>query len=103
MNDKDLNPNKVLKAIISKENRMKDPFRVKKTVQFVITMSESEDEVPAQGSVVGEEEEADPEAEPEANASPKKSPKSDGGDSEKKPKMIVVGATDEVQDVPRKK
>ena len=102
MNDKDLNPNKVLKAIISKENRMKDPFRVKKTVQFVITMSDSEDDVPAQGSVVGEEE-ADPEVEPEANASPKKSPKSDGGDSEKKPKMIVVGATDEVQELPRKK
>ena len=65
-------------------------------------MSDSEDEVPAQGSVVGEDEEVDPEAEPEAAASPKKSPKSDG-ESEKKPKILVVGASDEVQEVPRKK
>ena len=93
----------MLKAIISKENRMKDPFRVKKTVQFVIQMSDSEDDAPANTSVVGEDEEADPEAEPDPAASPKKSPKSSDGESEKKPKIIVVGATDEVQEVPRKK
>ena len=60
MQDKDnINPNKVLKAIISKENRMKDPFRMKKTVQFCIALSDSEDDAPAHGSVVGEDEEAD--------------------------------------------
>ena len=36
--------NKQLKAIIAKENRMKDPFRVKKNVTFVIALDDSAEE-----------------------------------------------------------
>ena len=36
--------NKQLKTIIAKENRMKDPFRVKKNVTFVIALDDSADE-----------------------------------------------------------
>ena len=35
---------KILKAILTKENKIRDPFRVKKSVQFMIALSASEDE-----------------------------------------------------------
>lgn len=36
------NPNKQLKAIIAKENKIKDPFRIKKAVTFMINLTQSE-------------------------------------------------------------
>ena len=36
------NPTQQLKAIISKENKIKDPFRIKKAVTFMINLTQSE-------------------------------------------------------------
>ena len=35
---------KLLKAIIMKENRLKDPFRIKKSVTFMIELDENDGE-----------------------------------------------------------
>ena len=84
---------KRLKAILTKENKIRDPFRVKKSVQFMIALSGSDDDEEGkegQGLNSQQIEEA-------LNV--------DTGDQEaanshfeKKTKILVVNATDEIED-----
>ena len=79
-----------------RENRLKDPFRVKKSVKFTIALTPSDDEGGVELNSEDEEEVATIIAEASPSGSregmrPKKSPK-------KSQKILVVGANDEVED-----
>ena len=78
--------NQKLKAIIVKENRMKDPHRVKKAVTFMLNFSEESEEETKDGAEEGAA----------AQSSPKKKARKGDANKNKKEKVIYVNATDDL-------
>ena len=102
--------NKQLKAILAKENKLKDPFRTKKAVTFTINLASEEDEDldedeqaeydSMDGSTLKEQSSPervvrDVESKNSKSSSKKASPT-------KKAKVLVVNATDDVQELNQK-
>lgn len=104
--------NKQLKAILAKENKLKDPFRTKKAVTFTINLASEEDEDldedeqaeydSMDGSQLTLKEQSSPDKvarDVESNNSKSSSKKAS---PTKKAKVLVVNATDEVQELNQK-
>ncbi len=87
-----------LKAILAKENKMKDPFRVKKAVTFVINL-DSEDGEDAQSAKSGDESKPLNKDESELSLDMESSAGGTAAKSPKKQKIFVVNATDDVQEL----
>ena len=90
---------KQLKAIIAKENKMKDPFRTKKQVTFVINLASEDDEEDAQSAKSGDENKPLKKDESELSLDMESSIGGSSTKSPKKQKIFVVNATDDVQEL----